>query len=102
MEKWGNMNNFFFMVKDLNIQLTNIGDVINQDDVVLTILIALLESYKTFVQGIATQYDLPNFDKLVGNLSNESTTKNSRIPSVLTMKPYYSSFSNYTLIMERS
>jgi hypothetical protein len=35
------MNEFFFMIKDFIIQLTNIGDVINQDDVVLTILNAL-------------------------------------------------------------
>jgi hypothetical protein len=89
MEEGGNMNEFFLMVKDLIIQLTNIGDVINQDDVILTILNALLESYKTFVQGITAQDDLPNFDKLVGKLFNESTTKNSKIPSVLTMKPYY-------------
>jgi hypothetical protein len=41
MEEGGNMNEFFFMIKDFIIQLTNIGDVINQDDVVLTILNAL-------------------------------------------------------------
>ncbi len=41
MEEGGNMNEFFFTVKDFIIQLTNIGDVINQDDVVLTILNAL-------------------------------------------------------------
>jgi hypothetical protein len=45
MEERGNMNGFFLMVKDLIIQLTNIGDVINQDDVVLTTLNALPESY---------------------------------------------------------
>jgi hypothetical protein len=45
MEERGNMNGFFLMVKDFIIQLANIGDVINQDDVVLTTLNALPESY---------------------------------------------------------
>jgi hypothetical protein len=49
MEERGNMNEFFFMVEDLIIQSTNIGDVINQDDVVLTTLNAFPESYQMFV-----------------------------------------------------
>ncbi len=65
------MNEFFFMVEDLIIQSTNIGDVINQDDVVLTTLNAFPESYQMFVQGIATQDDFPHFDKLVEKLFNE-------------------------------
>jgi hypothetical protein len=45
MEERGNMNEFFLLVKDLIIQVANIGDVINQDDVVLITLNALPKSY---------------------------------------------------------
>jgi len=36
---------------------------------------ALPKSYKTFVEGIVAQDDLPNFDKLVGKFFNESHHK---------------------------
>ncbi len=65
------MLDFLFTVKDLLGLITRVGDV-NDEDVVLMILNAFLESYESFVQGVSTQVTLPNFDQLSSRLMQEA------------------------------
>ncbi len=62
MQDETSMLDFLFIVKDLLVQITRVGDVIKDEEVVLTILNALLEPYESFVQGMSTQETLSNFD----------------------------------------
>jgi hypothetical protein len=56
------MSNFLFIIKDLLVQIAGVGDVIKYEEVVLTILNVLLESYESFVQGMSIQETFSNFD----------------------------------------
>jgi hypothetical protein len=56
------LSNFLFIIKDLLIQIASGVDVIRNENVVLTILNALPNSYENFVQGILAQETLPSFD----------------------------------------
>jgi len=62
------LSNFLFIIKDLLIQIASGVDVIRNENVVLTILNALPNSYENFVQGILTQETLPSFDQLMSRL----------------------------------
>lgn len=46
------LSDFLFIIKDLLIQIASGVDVIRNENVVLTILNALPNSYENFVQGI--------------------------------------------------
>jgi hypothetical protein len=54
------MSDFLFVIKDLLGQITRMGDIIKDENVVLIVLNAL--SYKNSVQGVSTLDTLPNFD----------------------------------------
>jgi hypothetical protein len=56
------LSDFLFIIKDLLIQIASGVDVIRNENVVLTILNALPNSYENFVQGILAQETLPSFD----------------------------------------
>ncbi len=71
MQEPSSMLDFLFTVKDLLGLITRVGDV-NDEDVVLMILNAFLESYESFVQGVSTQVTLPNFDQLSSRLMQEA------------------------------
>ncbi len=62
MQETSSMANFLFIVKDLFGQIVGVGDVIKDEDVVLTILNALPDSYENFVQSVSSQCTFPNFD----------------------------------------
>ncbi len=49
MQDETSMLDFLFIVNDLLVQIAKVGDVIKDEEVVLTILNVLLESYKSFV-----------------------------------------------------
>lgn len=66
------MENFLFIVKDLLGQIVGVCDVIKDQDVVLTILNALSDSYENFVQSVSAQWTLPNFDQLTSKLLHEA------------------------------
>jgi hypothetical protein len=59
-----NLLNFLFTIKILLVQIVGIGNVIKDEDVVLTILNVLPKSYENFMQRVSTQKTLPNFDQL--------------------------------------
>jgi hypothetical protein len=56
------LSDFLFIIKDLLIQIASGVDVIRNENVVLTILNALPNSYENFVQGILAKETLPSFD----------------------------------------
>lgn len=62
------MLDFFFIIKDLLIQIVGVGNVIGDENVVLIMLNALPGSYKKFVQGVSSQETTPYFDKLTSKL----------------------------------
>ncbi len=63
------MLNFLFIVKDLLIQIVGVGNIIWDENVVLTMLNALLGSYENFVQAVFFQETSPYFNKLTFKLS---------------------------------
>jgi hypothetical protein len=68
MQESSSMLDFLFIVKDLLGLTTGMGDVAKDEDVVLMILNALIESYGSIVQGVSTQVTLPNFNQLSSKL----------------------------------
>jgi hypothetical protein len=52
MQETSSMTNFLFVIKNLFGQITWVGDIIRDENVVLMVLNALLKSYKNFVQGV--------------------------------------------------
>jgi hypothetical protein len=56
------MSNFLLIIKDLLVQIAGVGDVIKDEEVVLTILNVLLETYESFVQGMSVQETFSNYD----------------------------------------
>lgn len=54
MQETSSMWNFLFVTKDLLGQITGVGDIIRDKNVVLTVLNVLSKSYKNFVQGVST------------------------------------------------
>lgn len=59
-----------FTIKDL--QITSGVDVIRNEDVVLTILNALPNSYENFVQGVLAQETLPSFNQFMSRFLQEA------------------------------
>ncbi len=54
MQETSNMVDFLFTIKDLLGQIAGVGDVMRDEDVILTVLNALLDSYENFVQNVLT------------------------------------------------
>jgi hypothetical protein len=54
MQETSNMSNFLFVIKDLLSQITRVGEIIGDKNVVLMVLNVLPKSYKNFVQGVST------------------------------------------------
>lgn len=52
MQETSNVSNFLFVIKDLLGQITRMGDIIADENVVLTVLNALPKLCKNFVQGV--------------------------------------------------
>ncbi len=54
MQETSSMSNFLFVTKDLLGQITGVGDIIRDENVVLMVLNVLSKSYKNFIQGVST------------------------------------------------
>ncbi len=52
MQKTSSTENFLFIVKDLLGQIVGVCDVIKDEDVALTVINALPNSYENFVQSV--------------------------------------------------
>ncbi len=72
MQETSSMVNFLFTIKDLMGQIARVGDVIRDEDVVLTILNALPNSYENFMQNVLAQGTLSNFHQLMSRLLQEA------------------------------
>jgi hypothetical protein len=62
------MLDFLFITKDLLVQIVGIGDVIKDEDVILTILNVLPKPYENFLLSMLAQKKFPNFDQLTSKL----------------------------------
>jgi hypothetical protein len=54
MQETSSMAYFLFTIKDLLGQIAGVGDVMRDEDVILIVLNALLDSYEIFVQSVLT------------------------------------------------
>lgn len=73
MTKGDTVATFFMKISEIRDQLGAIGETISDKELVLTTLNALLGHWELFLQSISGRADLPNFDRLWTNCTQEET-----------------------------
>jgi hypothetical protein len=73
MTKADTVATFFMKISEIRDQLGAIGETISDKELVLTTLNALPRHWEPFLQSISGRADLPNFDRLWTNCTQEET-----------------------------
>ncbi len=64
MQETSSMVNFLFTIKDLLGQIARVDDIIKDEDVVLTVLNVLPNSYENFMQNVLIQGTLSKLSSI--------------------------------------